>query len=271
MMARLEIFLLGGFQASLDGVTVHTFESEKSRALLAYLAVQSQRGSRREVLASLLWPNRPESAARADLRQTLHRLRRAVGDLENRIPFLMATTHEIQINPSSSYCLDAEAFCQGIASCRKHHPGNGWPCDDCLERLENAASLYQGSFLAGFSLPDTPQFQWWQLCKQEEYHRLAMEILTLLANSYEYRQDYPRALHFARQKISLEPWYEPAHRRCMRLLALSGQRGAALRQYQACQDILEAEMGIQPSPLTRGLYEQILSGECEGLEAAVND
>ena len=237
-MACLKIFLLGGFQACLNGQTTHTFESDKSRALLSYLAVQSQRSFRREVLAGLLWPNRPESAARADLRQALHRLRRALGDLENAVPFLLANPQEVQINPQSDYCLDVDLLCQGIASYRQHHPGSGCPCDDCLPRLENAASLYHGDFLAGFSLPDAPQFQWWQLCKQEEYHRLEMEILTLLANSYEYRQDYPRALRFARQKISLEPWYEPAHRRCMRLLVLSGQRGAALHQYQACQNIL---------------------------------
>ena len=41
-MARLSIRLLGPFQAALDEQSVTAFESDKVRALLAYLAVESE-------------------------------------------------------------------------------------------------------------------------------------------------------------------------------------------------------------------------------------
>ena len=59
-MARLSISLLGTFQVLLYGQAVTGFESDKVRALLAYLALESDRPHRREALAGLLWPERPE-------------------------------------------------------------------------------------------------------------------------------------------------------------------------------------------------------------------
>ena len=53
-MAHLSISLLGTFQVILDGEPVTAFESDKVRALLAYLAVESDRPHRRGTLACLL-------------------------------------------------------------------------------------------------------------------------------------------------------------------------------------------------------------------------
>ena len=53
-MARLSLSVLGPFQAALDGEPITDFESDKVRALLAYLAVESERPHRRETLAGLL-------------------------------------------------------------------------------------------------------------------------------------------------------------------------------------------------------------------------
>ena len=72
--ARLSLSLLGTFDATLYGVPVTSLESNRVRALLSFLAVESDRPHRREYLASLLWPNRPESTARKNLRQALTRL-----------------------------------------------------------------------------------------------------------------------------------------------------------------------------------------------------
>jgi hypothetical protein len=47
----------------------------------------------------------------------------------------------------------------------------------------------------------------------------------------------------------------------MRCLAYSGQRAAALAQYEACRRTLEEELGVEPEPETTALYDQILAGE----------
>ncbi|MFN2283737.1 MAG: alpha/beta hydrolase, partial [Anaerolineae bacterium] len=65
-MSHLILSLLGSFQATLNGAPLATFESDKVRALLAYLAVEHSRPQRRETLAGLLWPDMAERDARTN-------------------------------------------------------------------------------------------------------------------------------------------------------------------------------------------------------------
>jgi Bacterial transcriptional activator domain len=46
--------------------------------------------------------------------------------------------------------------------------------------------------------------------------------------------------------LALDPLQEPAHRALMRLYTRAWRRGAALRQYQQCVEILQRELGIEP-------------------------
>ena len=70
-----------------------------------------------------------------------------------------------------------------------------------------------------------------------------------------------QALGFARRQVELAPWDEEGHREIMRLLAFSGQRGAALAQYEACRRALADELDAEPSAETVALYDQIRAGE----------
>jgi predicted ATPase len=51
----------------------------------------------------------------------------------------------------------------------------------------------------------------------------------------------------------------------MRLLALSGQRSAALAQYESCCQRLKEELDVEPDQETTWLYEQIRDGKIKGV------
>ena len=59
---RLEIRLLGPFEALRNGAPVTSFETESARALLAYLASEPGRARSRPAVAEMFWPERPEGA-----------------------------------------------------------------------------------------------------------------------------------------------------------------------------------------------------------------
>src|SRR5512133_3528638 len=109
-MTHLAVSVLGEFQVSIDNIPVTAFESDKVRALLAYLAVEASRAHRRETLIGLLWPDCPEQAARHNLRQALFNLRLALGDHTSKPPYLIITREAIQFNWESDYSLDLEIF-----------------------------------------------------------------------------------------------------------------------------------------------------------------
>ena len=265
-MARLEIALLGGFQVHLDGRLLTSFESDKTRALLAFLAVEADRLHRRERLAELFWPDLPEGAARRNLRHTIFRLRQALSEPEDGPGLLVATHQHVQLNLAGGFWLDVAAFSALIEACRYHdHPEVA--CDQCLTRQRRAMELYRGDFLQGFSLPDNQEFTEWAVYKQEELHRQALDTLQALTAHYERAADYERVNHFAQRQIELEPWREEAHRQKMRALALLGQREAALRQFETCRRALAEEMGLDPSPATARLHADIRSGAIAPREA----
>ena len=105
-MGRLEIYLFGSFHVTIDNRPLIDFESDKARALLAYLAVEEDRPHRREALAGLLWSDTPERIARTNLRSALANLRQVLQDHQAQQPFLEVTRQTIQFNRASDAWVD---------------------------------------------------------------------------------------------------------------------------------------------------------------------
>jgi predicted ATPase/DNA-binding SARP family transcriptional activator len=247
-MGRLSVRLLGTLQVTLDGIPLTGFESDKERVLLAYLVEESQQSHRREKLAGLLWPERTEAAARGNLRRVLSNLRRLIGDrTPSGPPFLLVTEQTVRFNPA------CEALVDSLAFARLLRPLGQQTCT----QLEEATRLYQGDFLEGFSVADSPACEEWMVLCRERYQRLMMQALHRLVEEYERQGHYERALELAWRQLDLEPWWEEAHRQLIRLLALSGRRSEALAQYIKCRHVLAEELDAEPAPETTGLYEQI--------------
>jgi WD40 repeat protein/DNA-binding SARP family transcriptional activator len=242
-MARLTLSLLGPLQVLLDGRPASGFESNKVRALLVYLAVESDRAHTRDSLAGLLWPDFSERSAHNNLRSALANLRGAIGDRTAEPPFLVITRESIRFNPASDHALDVAAF----------KTSAGFSPD----QLAVLADSYRGEFLEGFALPDSPPFGAWVLARREQYKRQAMEILGQLADQHEAAGMAEQAVNCVRRQLELEAWDESAHRRLMRLLAMSGRRDLALAQYEIGRRRLHDELGVDPARLTEALYEQI--------------
>jgi len=257
-MACLSIRLFGPFQAAIGDDPVTGFRSDKVRALLAYLTVENERPHRREKLAGLLWPNQPERSARANLRRALANLRQMIGDHQAKPSFLRISRQALQFNKASDAWVDVNAFVDLLS------PGERSP--QTIPLLEEAVKLYRGSFLEGFSVGDSAPFEEWMLLSRERLHRLIMGALRDLAERHEEREEYERALRYAWRQVDLDPWREKAHRHLMRLLALNGQRGAALSQYETCSRLLVEGLGVQPAAETRRLYERIRDGELRASE-----
>jgi DNA-binding SARP family transcriptional activator/Flp pilus assembly protein TadD len=261
-MARLAVRLLGPLRITIDSVPVTSIEREKSRALLAYLAFESERPHRREQLAEMLWPDRPEGTARGNLRHVISDLRGALGDRtgsefpSNETPFLLVTRDTIQFNCSADYWVDTTAYLQLIE-------GNASTPQPRIRQLEEAVQLYRGTFLEDISVTDSVIFHEWILFKREQFSFHELQALSRLTRCYQICGEYDLALKHAWRQVELAPWDEGAHQQVMRLLTLNGQQGAALAHYETCQKLLAVELGVDPGAETVQLFEKISLGELE--------
>lgn len=258
-MHRLSISLLRSFDVNLDGHPVSRFESDKVRALLAFLAIESDRPHRRETLAGLLWPDRPERRARRNLSQALFNLRQVLGDWDSAAPLLRADRQTLHLAAQDNVRVDVLTFLHLIDQCPNLVQSDK-PCQYDVCPLSQAIALYQSDLLPGFSVNDSPLFEEWLLMQRERLHRLAFETLQHLVRCSERRGNLEQVIDYARRWIELEPWQEQAHRRLMRALALSGKRTSALAQYELCASILKNELDVAPDGETTRLYEQIRDG-----------
>ena len=243
--------------------------SDKSQALLAYVAVESHRPHRRDHLAGMLWPNQPENKALHSLRQALSSLRKTLQDRHRENQFIIVTRDSIQFNNNCDHELDIRKFNALINKAFQFYNRD----DDESSRihfraLKQAAVLYQGHFLDQFYLKESVYFEEWSMLQREILTRKVLEILNCLVEYYERQGNYQQALQFATRMVELAPWEEHAHRIVMLQLALNGQFSAAGNQYHSLARYLKQEIGLEPTAETVKLYEEIrsTSAKGEGLE-----
>lgn len=240
-MAALELALLGRPQIMLHGQPLE-ITSHKAQALLYYLAMSGQTHSR-QALAGLLWTDLDETSARRNLRVELLKVR---ADLD---PFLIAGRDTIAFDRTTEHHLDVVKFETNLRS-----------GEVTFEQIQDAVALYRGEFLEDFHVRDAPFFEEWVTNERERLWQMARQTLLRLINHYIQRHNFDAGITCARKLLKQEPWSEEAHQQLMRLLALSGQRSAALAQYELCSQALNDEFGVPPSDETNALYDQIESG-----------
>jgi DNA-binding SARP family transcriptional activator/predicted ATPase len=248
-MAELRIALLGPPRVERDGAPIEV-DTRKAIAMLAYLAIHPERHGR-DAVAGLLWPDYDSEHARGALRRTLSTLNKAVG------PGWLAADRTTVGFAQTGFWLDVTRFEELLAGCRDHgHPPDD-ACPACLDPLAEAARLHRGDFLAGFGLRDSTSFDDWQYFQAERLRRELAATLERLATAQIGQRRWDDAVDAARRWLALDPLHEPAHRQLMRIYSWSGRRGAALRQFQACQRVLEEELGVEPLEETVAVHEAV--------------
>lgn len=239
MDVDLRLTLLGGLHITRGGVPLTGFVSAKAQALFCYLAILGRPQTRTE-LAGLLWGDRPEAIAAGSLRQALANLNQIVG------PYLTVTRQTVAFNRDSAYWLDVERFEAGL---------QGAPPE--AEALREAVTLYHGDLLQGFFVRDAPTFDDWLSLERERVRGLALHAFRTLTAGYALRRQFAPGLDYTRRWLTLEPWNEEAHRQLMSLLAHSGQRSAALAQYETCRRLLREALDVEPMAETIALYDRL--------------
>ena len=252
-MSCLALHLLGPPRVECDGVPIQV-DTRKAIALLAYLAVTGE-SHRRASLVNLLWPEYDRSRGRAALRRTLYALRKALAGA-----WLDVDQEEIGLGSGADIWLDVDEFHRHLAGCEAHgHPASE-VCPACIAPLIDAVALVRGDFLAGFALKDSFNFDDWQFFQADSLRRELVGALERLVRWHGAQREFEPAIGYARRWLALDPLDEEAHKALMRLYAWSGQRPAALRQYQECVQILEDQLGVPPEETTTQLYRAIEKG-----------
>ena len=263
-MTNLKLQLFGAFQAQIDDQFIQGFRSDKSHALLAYLASEANSAHRRETLADLLWGEYDERAARRSLTSALANLRTLLAPVSGTGDSSVLSTNwfEARFTADNSHIfVDVLDFQRLISSAASHAHRSQLYCDYCIDQLSTAVDLYGGRFLAGLTLSDAVQFDQWQSLQAERLEQQALTALETLTSHHLLAGNLGHGERYARRQLALDPFRESAYRQLMQALAASGNRSGALEQYDICHQTLRRELGVDPEAETELLNQEIQQGQ----------
>ena len=249
-MSFLKLFLFGPPRIERDGHAIK-IRRRKALALLSYLAVSDEPHSR-DALATLFWTNLDQTKARANLRRELSTLTKSLGKDQ-----LAIDREQVSLNKQSTLWLDVVQFQQHLAECQTHGHAEDALCPDCFPLLTDAVNLYSNDFLAGFTLSDSSDFDEWQFFQTESLRQALAGVLERLVHGQCEQGVFAAAIPYARRWVGLDPLNELAQRQLMQLYSWTGQRAAALRQYEESAHVLNDALGTTPEIATTKLYESI--------------
>lgn len=180
----LRLITLGGLALTRDGAPYAGAAAQRRRlALLAVLAASGRAGASRDKLLAYFWPDSGEDQARHALNQALFQLRKALG-----AESITTAGTNLALNPEvvSSDFSDFESATADRA-------------------LEQAAALYQGPFLDGFSLSDAPDFERWMATTRSRLARTWTSLLHSLAAAAAARHDRAAVVRWRQQLADVDP------------------------------------------------------------------
>ena len=220
--ATLRLWLLGPWQAQLNGVPLPSLRTRHARALIARLALAHPRPISREQLSTDLFPHVPRARAAHRFRTTLYLLRQVLGDYLNTEgdQIGLDTVLHVEHDVGRFETLSQPGASQGA--------------------LEAAISLYRSSFL------ETPG-EGWPTQEADRLHNRYVDALRSLVALAQATGTPEVALDAARRWVMEEPWEEAAHVALIQALAAHGHIEAATAHIARAHSMLRAEWNKTPS------------------------
>ncbi|WP_196232348.1 AfsR/SARP family transcriptional regulator [Bradyrhizobium japonicum] len=221
--------------------------SRQSISFLAYLVLFREIDHPREVLIEQFWSSSEPTRARSCLGTALSRLRNVL-KVSGSSCLEFSSRGEPRISVSSQVWFDIVAFETGIAPSLAASPGRLEPA--LVNGLATALNHYRGDLMLGW-------YDDWVLVERERLRVLCLRGYRRLMEHYSAARDLENALAAGLSALRIEPLQELVQQHVIELYSVSGQRAAAIRQYDRLAQLLKSELGISPSKATRDLIERI--------------
>jgi DNA-binding SARP family transcriptional activator len=241
----VRVQLCGRFAFVVAGREVHaTLPGRRARLLLAYLTMHRDRVVDRTQLLDELWPDAGRDSAGSSLSAILSKIRPVIAPAE------IVGRGSLQLRLPPSAVVDAEravaALHEAESARAQHEWHRGWG-------PARTAQLIAGrGFLAEY---DEPWIEPWR-AQFDLLHQRALECYAEMCLRIG-GTELPAAERSARRLIERAPLSEIGYRLLMEALVERGDTTAALATYERLRRTVRDELGAEPGPAIRRLYQQL--------------
>jgi len=253
----LHIRTLGKFEVYHHSQTISLGNNKKGRTIFRYLATRPRRRATKDVLLDIFWPGEDTDKASHKLHIAVSALRQALSEAESTAlqhdQYLLFEDGHYYLDPAINVYLDADEL---TARCQA---GERLARDnrilEAIAEYEAALALYRGDFLTEDLYAD------WTIATRARLEETFLTLLGHLADHYLDQGRFTESISCCRQILAKDSFREDAYRQLMLCYSRMGRRNQALREFHACEQVLQRELGVRPMQETVALYERIVQEE----------
>lgn len=229
-MSKIYCKLFGIPQIEIDGTKVF-FPYAKINALIYYILVNKMVS--RDEIAGLLWPEENEKVAKKNLRNALYQAKKTL-DCE----FIVSPKKSILVlNEDLDITTDIDLF---------------------LKDPEKNLPLYGGDFLNGFFLKEAESYEYWitkmRNYYQEEFINTCYEKISKDIDT----EDYTDVEKNINRLIEIDEFDERNYQLLMQFYQKIGRHEKVIETYYDISKSFQEELGVDPDPETKTIYEKSL-------------
>jgi DNA-binding SARP family transcriptional activator len=248
----LRVYLVGQLGIEFDGrfLAGDDMPLRQGRLAFAYLACERERAVTREELAAAIWGDVLAAAWDSGLTALISKLRTACSHIGLDGRAVVTTTdggYWMRLPPGSWVDLEIARHSLHNAESAAAVGSFNTAYGDAVV----AATILRRPFLASNDEP-------WIQSRRRVLHAQRVRALDCLVDALARNGEPTLALAHAAEAIQLEPYRERGYQRLMRLHSELGDRGEALRVFEQCRRLLSEELGVDPSPETMSVHQELL-------------
>ncbi len=239
---ELKIQALGEPMVIREGNRLTGWRMARAMELFFFLL---DRGSpqRKEQIISALWPEADDPIDQT-FRSTIYYLRKTVGE-----SCVVSHHGTYTLNLASHY---ENQVWYDVAAFKKHYmkAKQATTNDTAKTEFTQMIDLYCGDYVQPFNGD-------WCRFRRDELCQTYLEARKQLAQIAWSKGELDECMLHWQQMLAMDNCLEDAHYGLMRCYLRQHKRGQALRQYQRCRDVLQAELSVLPGSAIQNLYNRL--------------
>lgn len=249
----LTIKLLGPVEIFRDAAKPFAHDAwttRRARDIFCYIATSKHRRVGKEVLIDEFWPDEDPSTVEKNFHPTISHIRKALNSRQAfKQNFIIYRDGAYQLNPELSYSIDTEEFEDLVRQAESAKRTKNAAV--LRESLEAAHDLYRGEFMPGI-------YENWAEERRNFYAEQHMRVAAGLAKLSLSEKKWTAALKYANEVLGDDPFREDMHRLVMKVFASQGKPANVKKHYEQFEDLAKKELGIEPAPETRRIYNELM-------------
>ncbi|WP_044022901.1 BTAD domain-containing putative transcriptional regulator [Bacillus sp. SG-1] len=247
----LKVKTLGKFRIQLGNrfVNESDWQRGKAKELFEFFITNKNKLIDREEIFREIWPDQDEDSANRSFKVSLNSLLKTIEPhrkAREESYFIKRTGVSYGINPDAVYQLDTILFEEWVTEGLTEK-------DPVLakELLERGLKLYEGDYLPDHRFAD------WCLTERERLQVIFLRAAEMLAQVSVRLSDFETGIHWCERILMEEDTWEEAYRLLMYCYYQKNNRPQAIKWYNKCKKVLNADLGVEPLEPTREMYKMI--------------